>query len=281
MRTPTSLAVLAAALISSQAASAQPATPAAPAAASAQTTGNSSVELAKKLANPIASLISVPLQFNYNQGFAGGDGDQYYLNIQPVVPFSLNETWNLISRTILPIYSQDGVIPGEGSQFGFGPTTQSFFFSPKAPTANGLIWGVGPVALIPTATDDIAGSQWGLGVTGVALRQAGPWTVGGLANHIWSVSGNDRYGEISSTFLQPFINYTTERATSFFINTETTYDWENEQWSVPINFGANQLLTIGNRPVQIGGGLRYWVESPDSGPQDWGARFNVVFLFPR
>jgi hypothetical protein len=281
MRTPTSLAVLAAALISSQAASAQPATPAAPAAASAQTTGNSSVELAKKLANPIASLISVPLQFNYNQGFAGGDGDQYYLNIQPVVPFSLNETWNLISRTILPIYSQDGVIPGEGSQFGFGPTTQSFFFSPKAPTANGLIWGVGPVALIPTATNDIAGSQWGLGVTGVALRQAGPWTVGGLANHIWSVSGNDRYGEISSTFLQPFINYTTERATSFFINTETTYDWENEQWSVPINFGANQLLTIGNRPVQIGGGLRYWVESPDSGPQDWGARFNVVFLFPR
>jgi hypothetical protein len=281
MRTPTSLAVLAAALISSQAASAQPATPAAPAAASAQTTGNSSVELAKKLANPIASLISVPLQFNYNQGFAGGDGDQYYLNIQPVVPFSLNETWNLISRTILPIYNQDGVIPGEGSQFGFGPTTQSFFFSPKAPTANGLIWGVGPVALIPTATDDIAGSQWGLGVTGVALRQAGPWTVGGLANHIWSVSESDRDGEISSTFLQPFINYTTERATSFFINSETTYDWENEQWSVPINFGANQLLTIGNQPVQIGGGLRYWVESPDSGPQDWGARFNVVFLFPR
>lgn len=277
MKMATSLAALAAAVFSSQAALAQSAEPDAP----AQTSGNSSVELAKKLANPIASLISVPLQFNYNEGFAGGDGDQYYLNIQPVVPFSLNESWNLISRTILSIYSQDGVIPGEGSQFGLGPTTQSLFFSPKAPTANGLIWGAGPVVLIPTATDDIAGSQWGLGVTGVALRQAGPWTFGGLANHIWSVSGSEGDGEISNTFLQPFINYTTERATSFFINTETTYDWENEQWSVPVNFGANQLLTIGNQPVQIGGGLRYWVESPDPGPQDWGARFNVVFLFPR
>lgn len=130
-----------------------------------------SADLAKKLSNPVADLISVPFQFNYNGGFFEGDGNQYYLNIQPVIPFSIGQNWNVISRTILPIYSQDRVIPGEGSQFGFGATTQSFFFSPKAPTKAGLIWGVGPAFLIPTATDHIATNQWGAGITGVALMQ--------------------------------------------------------------------------------------------------------------
>ncbi len=243
-----------------------------------QAGGASDAELAKQLANPISSLVSLPFQFNYNQGFAGGDGDQYTLNVQPVIPFSISETWNLISRTIVPIVSQDGVIPGAGSQFGLGATTQSLFFSPKAPTAAGLIWGVGPVFLLPTATDGISTNQWGAGVTGVGLVQRGGWTIGGLANHVWSLTGDE---DISSTFLQPFVNYTTKSATSYFINTESTYDWENEQWSVPINFGANQLVKLGGQRVQIGGGLRYWAESPDFGPQDWGARVNVVFLFPK
>ncbi len=275
------LAALGVALLASQDAVAQSSGLAAPATAASPAAGDSDADLAKQLANPIASLISLPLQFNYNQGFTNGDGDQYYLNIQPVIPFSISESWNVISRTILPIYSQDGVIPSEGSQFGFGPTTQSLFFSPKAPTAQGLIWGVGPVALIPTATDGISTNQWGLGVTGVALKQQGPWTVGGLANHIWSVSGNSADGDISNTFLQPFVNYTTKKATSFYLNTESNYDWENEQWSVPINLGVNQLLKFGEQPVQIGGGLRYWAETPEFGPQDWGARFNLVFLFPK
>ena len=238
----------------------------------------SDVELAQQLANPISSLISVPFQFNYDRGFAGGDGERYTLNVQPVIPFSISEDWNVISRTIVPIISQDGVIPGEGSQFGLGATVQSLFFSPKAPTNAGLTWGVGPVFLLPTATDGISTNQWGAGVTSIGLVQRGGWTIGGLANHIWSLSGDD---DISSTFLQPFVNYTTSRATSFFLNTESTYDWENDQWSVPINFGANQLIDIGNRRVQLGGGLRYWADSSDFGPQDWGARINVVFLFPK
>ena len=237
-------------------------------------------DLAKKLSNPVAALISVPFQFNYNGGFFDGDGDQYYLNFQPVVPISLNDDWNLISRTILPIYSQDGVIPGE-SQTGFGTTTQSFFFSPKQPTKQGLIWGVGPAFWIPTATDRNASNQWGAGVTGVALLQKGQWTVGALANQLWSVTGNDEDGDISQAFLQPFISYTTRKATSYTLNTESTYDWEAEQWSVPINATIGQVVKVGNQRLQLTGGLRYWADSPEYGPKDWGARFVVTFLFPK
>ena len=172
---------------------------------------------------------------------------QSYINFQPVIPFSISENWNLISRTILPLVWNDGVIPGEDHQFGLGTTTQSFFFSPKQPTAGGLIWGVGPAFLVPTATDDIATNQWGAGITGVALKQAGPWTMGALANHLWSVTGDSDDGDISSTFLQPFLSYTTPKAVSFTLNTESTYDWENEQWSVPINFLVAKMATIGRQ----------------------------------
>ncbi len=237
-------------------------------------------DLAKQLSNPVSSLISVPFQFNYNGGFPGGDGDQYYLNIQPVIPISISRDWNLISRTIVPIYNQD-ISDAQGHQIGLGPTTQSFFFSPKQPTAAGLIWGAGPVVLIPTATDGIASNQWGAGLTGVVLKQAGPWTVGGLANHVWSVTGNDEDGHISSTFLQPFVSYTTPKATSFTLNSESTYDWEAEQWSVPINATVGQVVKIGQQRVQFSVGARYWAEAPDTGPDGWGARFQVTLLFPK
>jgi hypothetical protein len=237
-------------------------------------------DLAKKLSNPVADLISVPFQFNYNGGFAGGDGDQFYLNIQPVIPISISPEWNVISRTILPIYNQD-ISDVEGSQVGFGSTTQSFFFSPKKPTSFGLIWGVGPVLLIPTATDDISTDQWGAGITGVALKQSGPWTYGALANHIWSISGDDEDGDISATFLQPFVSYTTPKATSFTLNTESTYDWVNEEWSVPINAMVGQVVKIGHRPVQFSLGARYWADAPAFGAEGWGARFQVTLLFPK
>jgi hypothetical protein len=255
-----------------------------PALASAQGTssgGASGADLAKKLSNPIAALISVPFQYNYNEGYGDGSGEQSYINVQPVIPISISPTWNVISRTIIPLVDQDDITPGAGSQSGIGNITQSLFFSPKAPTAGGLIWGVGPVLQLPTATDDIAPSQWAAGLTGVALKQSGAWTVGGLANHVWSISDEDEYGNLSTTFLQPFLAYTTPKATSFSLNTESTYNWETEEWSVPINFLVAQVVKLGRQPVQFGIGARYWAESPDGGPDDWGFRAQVTLLFPK
>lgn len=238
-------------------------------------------ELAKKLSNPIAALISVPFQNNFDFGAGpAGDGFQYRLNVQPVVPISLNEEWNLISRTIVPYVYQEDVI-GTSSQSGLSDTVQSIFFSPVAPTASGWIWGVGPVLLIPTATDDRLGAdQWGAGPTAVMLKQKNGWTYGALANHIWDFAGEDNGIRINATFLQPFTSFTTKKHTTYTVNTESTYDWEASQWTVPLNASIAQLVKVGKTPVQFQAGVRYYAEGPSNGP-DWGLRLSATLLFPR
>jgi len=236
-------------------------------------------DLAKKLNNPISSLISVPFQSNWDFNIGPTNGQRYTLNIQPVIPLSISKNWNLVIRTILPVISQNNVFGNSGTQSGLGNTTQSFFLSPKAPW-NGLIWGLGPVGYYPTNTDDLLGPhKWGLGPTLVALVQPGEWTIGILANQIWSVGGSHHDQNISSTFLQPFIVYTTKSHTSFALNTESTYDWENSQWTVPINLMIQQVFKIGKQPMALQVGGRYYAAAPSGGP-DWGLRVNFTLLFP-
>ncbi len=263
-------------LLSNQAATEPPSAPAATESADPEA-------LAKKLANPIASLISVPFQFNYDRGIGPKrDGQGYSLVVQPVIPITLNEDWNLISRTIMPLMYQDDFAPGAGSKFGFGDVIQSLFLSPSKPGPGGLIWGVGPVFLLPTATDDVLGAQkWGAGPTGVALMQDGPWTYGILANHIWSFAGDGDRANVNATYLQPFLSYRTKDAWTFGVSTESTYDWNSHQWSVPINLSVSKIVKLGPLPVSLSAGVRYWADSPDNGPEGLGFRVGMTFLFPR
>lgn len=243
----------------------------------------SAEDLAKKLSNPIASLISLPLQLNYDQNFGpNDDGEKLLLNVQPVIPFSLNKDWNLISRTIVPLVDQQDLFPGAGSQSGVGDIVQSLFFSPAQPTKGGWTWGAGPVLLLPTGSDDLlTADKWGIGPTFVVLKQSGPYTYGALANHIESFAGKDSRPDISATFLQPFVSRTTPKAWTYSLNAETTYDWENDQWSIPLNVVVSKLVAWGKQPVQLGAGVRYWIEVPDAGPEGLGVRLQLTFLFPK
>jgi hypothetical protein len=243
---------------------------------------NEEASLARQLANPVASLISVPFQFNYDRGIGVQENIQRAnLNIQPVVPFNLSADWNLISRTILPVVNLQGAAGAETGQLNFGDTVQSLFLSPAKPGPNGVIWGIGPVALLPTATGQLSGiHQWGLGPTGVALVQRGQWTVGALANHLWSVTNNGSNANVNATFLQPFLAYTTPTAWTISLNTESTYDWAAERWAVPLNLVVTKVTKVGNQLLSLGAGVRYWVDGPDSGPHGWGARLVATLLFP-
>jgi hypothetical protein len=127
----------------------------------------------------------------------------------------------------------------------------------------------------------LGGEKWGAGPTAVALKQAGPWTYGMLANHVWSFAGDSDRSDINSTFLQPFLAFNTKTATTLTLQTESTYNWETEEWSVPINVILSQIVKVGPQLIQLRAGVRYWVDSAPSDPEGWGAKLVVVFLFPR
>ncbi|MES2708022.1 MAG: transporter [Verrucomicrobiota bacterium] len=242
-------------------------------------TGNMA-DIAKKLNNPVASLINLPFQSNFD--FGGGPGDdgfQYKLNFQPVVPIRLNDDWKIISRTIIPyIYQEDRI--GESSQSGLGDITASLFFSPENENEGAPVWGVGPVFLFPSASDDLLGTEkWGLGPTVLLLKQSKGWTAGLLASQLWSFAGEEERDDVSLTSIQPFLNYTTPSHTSFGLNLESTYDWTPEEWTVPVNLMVSQLVRFGKLPVNFQLGGRYYLDKPDGGP-DWGLRFAVTFVIP-
>ena len=242
--------------------------------------GANASELAKKLSNPVASLISVPFQFNLDSGYGPKDAERLTLNIQPVIPISISEDWNLILRTIVPVIYQGSTADGVGSDFGLGDTVQSFFFSPKEPVG-GWILAAGPVALWPTGTEPaLRSEQLGFGPTALALRQDHGWTYGMLFNHIWGVTGSDDHPDVNATFLQPFVAYAWPTATTLTFNTESTYDWTGKQWTVPLNVILSQIVTVGSQPVQLFVGGRYYAEAPENGPE-WGIRCGFTLLFPK
>ena len=240
-------------------------------------------ELARAVQNPVADLISLPLQNNANFNYGPNGHIQNVLNIQPVVPVRLNEDWNLVTRTILPVISQPEFTPGEGTTFGLGPTQASLFLSPGR--TGEVIWGAGAVLQAPTTTDRALGSTvWGAGPSFVALTMQGSWVIGGLVNNVWSFGGDARNRYNAMTF-QPFVNYNFPHSPGTYLSFSpiVTANWEarsGDVWTVPLGLAIGQVMPIGSQPVNVQIGAYYNVIRPDIGPE-WQARFQIAFLFPK
>lgn len=241
--------------------------------------GQEAADLAKKLANPIASLISLPLQNNSDFGIGELNGSRNTLNIQPVWPISITKDINLITRIVLPVITQQNITgPGE-SQSGFSDAVLSGFFSPKE-VKNGFTWGVGPVFLLPFGKQYLTLDNFGMGPTAVALKQGGGFTYGALVNQIWGLEGSDK-PEVSQLFFQPFLVHNWPSGAGAGANFEVTRNWSAENTTIWFNPFVNAVTAIGKQKVQLGLGPRFNLAAPDGGKADWGLRTILVFLFTK
>jgi len=235
-------------------------------------------DLAKQTQNPVSSLISLPLQANWDFGLGDRDATGTLFNIQPVMPFGITPSTNIILRVIMPLTSQPG--PDGVRVNGLGDVVATAFFSPAK--SGRIVWGAGPVFLLPAATNNALGTEkFGIGPSVVALAQPGPWTVGFLFNHIWSTSGANDREDVNATFLQPFVNYNLGRGLAVGAVMEATANWEaDETWTAPLLFTVSKVAVLGKRPVNFLAGAGPTVASPEGGA-NWRFRLAAIFMFPR
>ena len=251
--------------------------------AMAQTRGNaeSTEELQKAAQNPVADIISIPLQNNFNFGVGPQDKMQYVGNIQPVVPFHATESWNVITRTIVPLVYQPELAPGVGDVFGLGDIQFTAFLSPAKPGE--FIWGVGPIFQFPSGTNNsMTTGQWCAGPSVVGLKMDGHWVYGALANYISSFAGQSDRGAVSQWLIQPFVNYNMSDGwylTSAPIITANMMADTSDRWTVPIGGGMGKIIRIEKLPLNLSLQGFYNVARPDAGP-DWSIRFQIQLLLP-
>jgi len=237
-------------------------------------------ELAQKTENPLADLITFPLQHNWDFGIGPLGAMKYTVKLQPIVPFSLGTNWCLLSRTIMPFTWAEAAVPGDHDTYGLEDTSLSLFLSSRHTGLGGLTWGLGPAFLLPTATDDDLGDgRWGAGPTLAVSKQSGGWTGYILTRHVWSFAGSGDRPYVSQTLLQPSLSHTFRSHTTVGLNTEAQYDWHSQDWAVPLNLSVSQMFKAGKLPIKLTLGGRFYAERPAGGP-DWGLRFTITFLSP-
>jgi hypothetical protein len=251
----------------------------------------STQDLAEAAQNPIAAMISLPLQNNiYGEVGPNHNATGNVFNIQPVIPITLGD-WNIISRTIAPLIYQPSLatLPSEtfelgefiSSHFGLGDINQSFFFSPA--NASGLIWGIGPTFDLPTATATALGSgKFSMGPAAVALVIPKPWLIGALAHQLWSVAGPSNRPDVSQLLIQPFVNYNMEDGWYLVSSPIITANWEapSNKWAFPIGAGSGKIFKIGEQPLNFNLQAFHYAKSPVGGPR-WAVRAQLQLLFPK
>lgn len=239
-------------------------------------------DIAKQAQNPIARIISVPLENDFNPQTGPNKEDSYVLQMKPVVPFNLSKDWNLITRTIIPVIQTPDPAPGVAGASGVGDISLSLFLSPAK--VGSVIWGAGPIVSVPTASDEILGTKkLSVGPTVVALRNQGHWLYGTLVYNVFSVAGPVARPDVNQMLMQPFVNYNLRHKWYLTSSPYITANWEkrrNERWTVPVGGGVGKIIHLDKLPVNIYGQMFRNVESPDYTTK-WSARLQVQFLFPK
>jgi uncharacterized membrane protein len=236
--------------------------------------------LALELHNPVAALTSVHLENDVDFGYGNAKATAYTVSLIPVVPFPLSTDWNLITRTVVPSIYAEAPFNGGGSHSGLGDIVATIYLSPDQPM-EGWYWGAGPGLVLPSATDRVLGAgKWSAGPTVAVLRQDGPWTAGALTGHAWSFASTYAGPAVSTTYLQPFLSYTTGKDTTFGVDTPSQYDWKFRQWTVPLEATIGQVLTIARQQLELDLAGRWYAERAPGGPQ-WGLSLTLTFLFPK
>jgi hypothetical protein len=244
-------------------------------------------ELRKESQNPVASLISVPIQNNNNGGIEPGNRTQNVLNIQPVIPVKLSDDWNVIIRVVTPIIYQPLPAPSPLPQVGvsgLGDMQPTFLLSPSKP--HKLIWGAGPIIQIPTATSQYLGQgKLAIGPNVVALAMPGHFVMGVLANNIWSVAGSGSRPSINQLLVQYFINYNMKKGWYLTSQPILTANWRSPApsgsvWTVPFGGGVGRIMKLGFQPVNISvQAYGNAVHVPGASP--WTVRASFALLFPK
>lgn len=237
---------------------------------------------AKQAQNPIARLISVPLESDFNPQTGVDKDDSYVLQMKPVIPINLSKNWNLITRTIIPVIQTPAPATGVVGASGLGDISLSLFLSPSR--TGPIIWGAGPIVSLPTATEEILGTKkLSVGPTVVGLRSQGHWLYGVLVNNVFSVAGPSARSDVNQMLMQPFVNYNLRRGWYLTSSPIVTANWEerrNERWTVPVGGGVGRIVHVEKLPVNVYSQFFRNVESPE-GTTNWSARLQVQFLFPK
>lgn len=239
--------------------------------------------LAKAAQNPIANMVSLPFQNNTTLNAGPEKQTQNVLNIQPVIPVEINDDWNLITRTIVPVISQPSFFAGQDRVDGVGDTQVELFLSPAKPGK--LIWGVGPILQLPTNSNEALGTKkWGVGPAAVLLASEGHWLYGVVANNIWSFAGPGNAAPINQMLIQPFINYNFPEGWYATTSPDITANWKashNDRWTVPLGGGFGKIFKIGGQAVNGQVQAFYNVVSPDNIGGNWTLRAQLQLLFPK
>ena len=244
---------------------------------------SSEEELRRAAQNPVADLISFPIQNNTNFKYGPREKTQNITNIQPVVPFHLSEDWMMISRTVAPLVSQPAFREDQDREFGLGDIQQAVFLSPRK--TGRFLWGAGPVLLLDTATDDRLGTgKWSAGPSAVGLTIQPPWVFGALVQNIWSFAGDSDRDDVNQFLFQYFVNYNLPNGWYLTSSPVVTANWEADSdntWTIPFGGGVGRLFRIGKLPINSQVQGFYNVEKPDDLGPVWTLRFQVQVLLPK